>query len=474
MRQWTLPFSIALALALSAPQARAASTWVHLFEWKWLDIAAECESFLGPQGYTAVQVSPPQENIVWPGRPWYERYQPVSYDLKSRSGNEAEFREMVSRCKRAGVDIVVDAVINHMASLPRGSTHGTGVGGSTFTAYKYPGWYEPWDFHYCRGTGLDNELLDFSSRRELQDCELVNLPDLDTSSDYVRGRISGFLDYLLDIGVAGFRIDAAKHIATADLQAILGKMRNKPRALYSEVIDHGDSVIPATEYLGAGDVSEFKYGMKLAHVFRTGKLAWLERFGEPWGFLPAGRSVVFTDNHDTQRYDTARGDALSYKDGALYRLANVFMLAWPYGTPLVMSSFAFHAWDQGPPARFDQCRSDWICEHRWPEIAAMARFRKVAGAEGVTDWWSDGENRIAFGRGARGFVVINRDARAMPSTRLKTSLPAGRYCDAKDVDRGAKRCQSAWIAVDAAGWLELGLAPLSSAVIHAGTREGNL
>jgi alpha-amylase len=30
---------------------------VHLFEWKWTDIAAECENFLQYYGYGAVQVS---------------------------------------------------------------------------------------------------------------------------------------------------------------------------------------------------------------------------------------------------------------------------------------------------------------------------------------------------------------------------------------------------------------------------------
>jgi len=30
---------------------------VHLFEWKWLDIAKECEDFLAPKGYAAVQVN---------------------------------------------------------------------------------------------------------------------------------------------------------------------------------------------------------------------------------------------------------------------------------------------------------------------------------------------------------------------------------------------------------------------------------
>ena len=29
---------------------------VHLFEWQWPDIAAECEDYLGPAGYCGVQV----------------------------------------------------------------------------------------------------------------------------------------------------------------------------------------------------------------------------------------------------------------------------------------------------------------------------------------------------------------------------------------------------------------------------------
>ncbi len=59
---------------------------VHLFEWKWTDVAQECETFLGPMGYRAVQVSPPTENAVVedPPRPWWERYQPASYRLDNR------------------------------------------------------------------------------------------------------------------------------------------------------------------------------------------------------------------------------------------------------------------------------------------------------------------------------------------------------------------------------------------------------
>lgn len=100
------------------------TTMVHLFEWKWDDIAAECERFLGPKGYGGVQVSPVTENRVEPGRPWWERYQPVSYGLTTRSGNEQQFTNMVKRCKDVGVNIYVDIVFNHMTAAD-----GAGTGG---------------------------------------------------------------------------------------------------------------------------------------------------------------------------------------------------------------------------------------------------------------------------------------------------------------------------------------------------------
>ena len=64
----------------------AGDVFVHLFEWKWRDIATECETSLGPAGFAAVQVSPPQEHSITPNHDWSERYQPVSYSIaRSRS-----------------------------------------------------------------------------------------------------------------------------------------------------------------------------------------------------------------------------------------------------------------------------------------------------------------------------------------------------------------------------------------------------
>ena len=90
-----LAASLSLGLAIPATSYAAPTTFVHLFEWSWPDIAQECEQFLGPKGYAAVQVSPPNEHIQ--GSQWWTRYQPVSYELTSRGGNRSEFIGMVQR-----------------------------------------------------------------------------------------------------------------------------------------------------------------------------------------------------------------------------------------------------------------------------------------------------------------------------------------------------------------------------------------
>ena len=105
----------------------AGDVFVHLFEWKWTDSAPECETVLGPAGFRAVQISPPQEHSVVPRHDWSERYQPVSYSIaRSRSGTAAEFTDMVSRCKAAGVGIYALAARRSADGRAAGSNAGHG------------------------------------------------------------------------------------------------------------------------------------------------------------------------------------------------------------------------------------------------------------------------------------------------------------------------------------------------------------
>ncbi|XP_076811664.1 pancreatic alpha-amylase-like [Clavelina lepadiformis] len=72
---------------------------------------------------------PPNENRIvnGPSRPRWERYQPVSYKLSTRSGDRTDFENMVARCNKAGVRVYVDAVINHMCAADAGQALELGV-----------------------------------------------------------------------------------------------------------------------------------------------------------------------------------------------------------------------------------------------------------------------------------------------------------------------------------------------------------
>ncbi|MFF5272569.1 carbohydrate-binding module family 20 domain-containing protein [Streptomyces sp. NPDC000133] len=421
------PLSAALALIAGAAalvptaapaQASAPGTkdvTAVMFEWKFDSVAKACTDTLGPAGYGYVQVSPPQEHIQ--GSQWWTSYQPVSYKIAGRLGDRAAFAAMVSTCHSAGVKVVADSVINHMSA---GS--GTGTGGSSYTKYNYPGLYSSSDMDDCTA-----QISNYQDRANVQNCELVGLADLDTGEDYVRGRIAGYLNDLRSLGVDGFRIDAAKHMPASDLADIKSRLTDPGVYWKQEAIYGAGEAVSPDEYTGTGDVQEFRYARSLKQVFNNENLAELKNFGEGWGFMSSSKAGVFVDNHDTER----GGDTLNYKDGANYTLANVFMLAWPYGSPDVHSGYEWSDKDAGPPngGTVNACYSDgWKCQHAWREIASMVGFRNTARGEAVTDWWDNGGDQIAFGRGSKAYVAINHEGSSLTRT-FQTSLPAGDYCD---------------------------------------------
>ena len=441
-------------------EAPPRTAFVHLFEWDWPRIARECEEFLGAAGYAAVQVSPPQEHVE--GQQWWTRYQPVSYALVSRGGNREQFVDMVARCQAVGVDIYVDAVINHMT----GAYAGTGVAGTDFGEYDYPGLYSFDDFHHC-GRNDGDDISDFDDLYEVQNCELVNLTDLKTESETVRASLAGFLNDLLSIGVAGFRIDAAKHMPPGDIAAVLDKL-DGDAYVFQEVIYHGTGPIAAEEFLATGSVTEFRYSPVLESAFLDGDISAVRDLGTAESFLPSNDAVVFTDNHDTQRGHW--GDAFNYKAGDRYILANVFMLAYPYGYPKVMSSYEFEDKDAGPPPapEAQACGSGWVCEHRHPAIASMVEFRNVTHGEPATDWEEHGNTVLSFGRGVSGHVVLNAGD-DLAEVSVTTRLAPGVYCNIlAAADRST--CDSHRITVSESGAFEANLEGVSAIAIHSGSR----
>lgn len=478
--------------------AAAGDVFVHLFEWRWPDIAGECETRLGPAGFKAVQVSPPQEHSITPSHDWSERYQPVSYSIdRSRSGTRAEFVDMVNRCKAVGVDIYVDAVINHMTNFP---SPGTGSNGTSYTKYEYPGLYTPADFH------APCTVSNYADAANVQDCELFGLPDLNTGSATVRQKIADYLLMLSRLGVAGYRIDAAKHMQQVELDRIIGLVnttltaegRPLPYWFLEVSAGFGEALRPA-DYFGEGygsggaaDITEFIFrGVADKFTQKDGSqhLFQLNPDGSPgnqfsataWGMMPSDKGVVFLQNHDTQHEC-----GLSYRNAQVFRLANVWMLAQPYGYPSVLSSYAFicpSGNSMGPRSDADgwtlpvSCApsmeaaaiGDWVCEHRDPYIESMVRFRHEVAGTTVDRWWDNGRDAIAFSRGAKGFVAINREAAAIAAT-VATGLSAGTYCDILTGGKNGTSCAGSTITIDGTGAVQLSLPSNSAIAILASSK----
>jgi len=275
------------------------------------------------------------------------------------------------------------------------------------------------------------------------------LRDLNQGLAYVRQKIIELLNLLIDIGVAGFRIDKAKHMWPDDLKYIFSQLNNLNTAhsfaagsrpfIYQDVIDFGDGAIRATEYTDLGRVEEYKYGYELSNAFRgNNPIKYLRNFGQPWGFVPDGDALVFVDSHTTQRDDPPY---LNYKESKLYKMAVAFMLAYPYGYPRIMSSYFFNDPNQGPPrdANYNilspiiysdgTCGNSWVCEHRWRQIFNMVEFMNVVAGTVVTNWWDNGDKQIAFCRGQKGFIAFNDQYNTDLNVNLQVCVPAGTYCD---------------------------------------------
>jgi alpha-amylase len=183
---------------------------------------------------------------------------------------------------------------------------------------------------------------------------------------------------------------------------------------------------------------------------------------------------VFVDNHDTQR-DTP--GTLTYKDNGIYALANAFMLAWPYGSPTVMSSYEFSDRNQGPPSDANGKTNNstcftggWRCEHRWQVIANMVGFRNAVGSAGVVNWYDNGFQHIAFGRGNAGYITINDEDFAITGRSYHTNMPAGRYCDVIHGEKSGSACTGPVITVDGGGWFAANVAAHDAVAVHIGAK----
>jgi alpha-amylase len=228
--------------------------------------------------------------------------------------------------------------------------------------------------------------------------------------------------------------------------------------------------------LGLDGVKQLRDAFKSYPADHVGSIATLRAYGEESGLTPSSKTLVFVQNHDTER----NGDALNYKDGARNILANEFVLAYGYGTPQVYAGFAFGGdTNQSPPSTPDgqitntDCSGanpTWICIDRNQGVANMVSWHNAVGAAPITNWWDDRANLIAFSRGNKGWITINNGPAAQTRS-FSTGLPRGVYCDiisSASFTNGS--CSGTQVTVDQHGIATVTVPSLGSVAIFRGSK----
>eukprot|EP01130_Rhizamoeba_saxonica_P001671 TRINITY_DN11542_c0_g1_i2.p1 TRINITY_DN11542_c0_g1~~TRINITY_DN11542_c0_g1_i2.p1 ORF type:complete len:376 (+),score=86.17 TRINITY_DN11542_c0_g1_i2:1477-2604(+) len=307
---------------------------------------------------------------------------------------------MIKTCRKLGVRLYSDAVINHMVGCGNDANtqHRNSNGGSctnwgnktssasepspfysqcfayTFNplsgqppSQEFPAVpYGPTDFH-CERT-----LSSWNSPLDLNAGWLVGLTDLNTERENVQERIADYLTDLISLGFSGFRIDAAKHIQPTDLVAIFTKLKRNLGGSFP------DDFITWLEVLLGGEAqllmcntkSGYNYGATFVEQFKANGFTdeeinkikvWASWYpnapDEDCGGVGRLRSVIQNDDADQQNPGSSsrdmhgRGSVLvKEKNVPLHRSFEVKLFEDPYGVQnnevdypirVVLSSYYF-------------------------------------------------------------------------------------------------------------------------------------
>ncbi|MBQ7060981.1 MAG: hypothetical protein IJM85_04270 [Clostridia bacterium] len=276
--------------------------------------------------------------------PSYHKYDVTDYyTVDPAFGTEKDLKELLDLCHERGVKVILDLVINHTGrqnewfKLFR-EAHQQGQTGSEY--YNFYTWYDSNTESAPAGRAF-SQLL---GTDHFYECNFSgDMPELNFDNELVRSKVLEVAEHYIDLGVDGFRFDAAKYVYFGDHQRslefwnwYLAKLREKKSDIYTvaEVWD-GDGITDI--YFPATDCFDFFTSQANGLIAETAKkgdanryTAYVEAYEKRVGAMREGASYTpFITNHDMDR---AAG-FLTVASGHMQMAANLYILG--PGTPFI-------------------------------------------------------------------------------------------------------------------------------------------
>lgn len=345
----------------------------HAFNQRYSDVTGFVCTLAG-QGYSHVQIAPAQKSN--PNPPWWARYQPLDYGVIDGMGSETDLKNLINKAHSCGVKIIADVVLNHMANLNYCQDL------KCFPGIPPESFHPKCDINYNDG-----------NRYSEMNCWLGGtLPDLDQNQTKVQNVQKAHLKRLIDLGIDGFRFDAAKHMSWQTVQGYINYINvqsNFATWNYLEVIEDNDT--RAEDYNWIAAVTDFILYNSMKSAFSFG--GDLRSLRVPVA-VNDPRSVTFGRNHDNIKELNPQYAINPYDDPTDSYLATSYVLARESGIPLIFNDDNLKA----------------------PYIQYGVKFRQImrqrANSGGSTREYVlaaiDSPTLLLMERGSEGFFVVNK------------------------------------------------------------------
>lgn len=216
--------------------------------------------------------------------PSYHKYDVVDYySIDTEYGTIEDFKNLIAECDKRGIKVIIDLVLNHTSNQ-----------NPWFTSAVKSLAIEPCGQEVCTHEELCREhnkycdYYNFVSEKPADGAYykagdsgwyyegvfVDSMPDLNLANEELRSDIEDIIDYWVDLGVGGFRLDAAKEFYSGNeeknteiLQWITDYVKGKSEDLYL-VAEVWDSFSIFTKYYKSGIDSIFNF----AFAQETGKI----------------------------------------------------------------------------------------------------------------------------------------------------------------------------------------------------------
>ncbi|MBO4217247.1 MAG: hypothetical protein J5940_04830, partial [Clostridia bacterium] len=142
--------------------------------------------------------------------PSYHKYDVTDYyAVDPAFGTEADLKELIELCRERNVKLIIDLPINHTGYHNLWFTHFTNAHKSGDTSNEY------YDFYCYSDTAsvAGRTFARLNGTAEYYECNFsTDMPELNFDNDAVRKAVLDIAKYYLDLGIDGFRFDAAKYV----------------------------------------------------------------------------------------------------------------------------------------------------------------------------------------------------------------------------------------------------------------------